>query len=308
MKNNKVVLITIVVLLCVFAPLTAIGFIFRDDRNLLDENPNHDTYYKGYIWFYDNDDKFLSKHECQTEICEFTAPTIDDGTFGIKYYTAGTMTQVPIVDNKYTFITDGALIYLYGVSNGTALQSYKAVKNYNTIVENNTYIIQNSNGLWGALTVGDMLSSVLPFEYDFIGLMDDTNEDGSLKADKFIVSKDSKWYLVNNENSAITGYIDDPIVEYTDKYVFSRNNEYVRIYSYENTEYLSNFKIKDYILEDKYVGIVTNNFLLIYDDLGTSYLKSITLTNVTGKITLEKVDNTLNVKANDTVLESIALS
>lgn len=308
MENKKATFITIIVLLCVFAPLTIIGFINKDDKKIFEENPNHETFYKGYIWFYDDNDKFLSKYECQTEICDFTATTIDDTTYGIKNYQNGTITQVPVVDNKYTFITDGALIYLYNVVNGTTLQSYKAVKNYNTNLENDAFIIQNTNGLWGVLTIGDMLSSVLPFEYDFIGLSDNVNVDGTLNTDKFIVLKDSKWYIVNNENTALTGYIDDPIIEYTNEYVFSKNTERVRIYNYENYEYLTNYNINDYILEDKYIGIVTNNFLLIYDNLRSSYIESVTITNVTGDIILEKNDNKLDVKVNNEVIESIELN
>lgn len=311
MKNQKVIYITIIVLLCIFLPLTIIGFIFRDDKNLLDENPGHDTYYKGKIWFYDDNDKLLSSYECQTEICEFTVPTIDDAAYGINYYGEGTMEKVPVVDNKYTFITDGAVIYLYNVTNGTTLGTYKAVKNYNTSLENNAFIVQNQNGLWGVLTIGSTLSSVLPFEYDFVGLINKTNEDGTLNTDKFIVRKNNKWHLVDVtgvEPNAITGEIEDPIVDYTDYYVISKNMNKVRIHSYENYEYLTNYSIKDYVLEDKYIGIITDNFLLIYDNLGSNYLKDITLTGITGEIDLELSNNNLNVKVDNEVIETIEVN
>jgi len=309
MKNKKPVFITIIVLLCIFLPLTIIGFIFKDDKNLLEENPGHNLVYKGHLWFYDEKDEFLSKYECQTEICELSAPTIDDGAYGINYYKDGNLKKVSIVDNKYTFITDGALIYLYDVNNGTSLQSYKTIKNYNTTLENNAYIIQNNEGLWGVLSIGNTLSSVLSFEYDFIGISrNNLSVDGILNIDKFIVFKDSKWYLVDNTNNALTGEIDDPIVEYNNNYVFSKNTDRVRIYSYENYEYLTNYNIQDYILEDKYIGIVTDLFLLIYDDLGKNYLKSIPLSNIPGKISLEKEDNKINIKSNNEIIESIELS
>ena len=308
MKNQKVVYISIIVLLIIFLPLTVIGFIFGNDKNLLDENPKHETYYKGKIWFYDDNGKFLSSYECQTEICEFTIPTIDDATYGINYYSDGSMERVQVIDDKYTFITDGAVIYLYNVTNGTTLGTYKSVKNYNTKLENNTFIVQNQDGLWGALTIGNTLSSVLPFEYDFVGLKNNINADETLNANKFIVRKNSKWHLVDTsdvEPNAITGEMDDPIVDYTDNYVISKNVNKVRIFSYENYEYLTNYNIKNYVLEDKYIGIITDNFLLVYDNLGANYLKNITLTGINGEIDLELANGNLNVKADNEIIETI---
>jgi len=307
MKNNKSVLITIIVLLCLFVPLTIVGFIFKDDKNLLDENPGHDTFYKGHIWFYDNDDKLLSKYECQTEICDFTSPTIDDAVYGIKYYTKGTNIKVNVIDSKYTFITDGVVIYLYDVSTGRTLQSYQTVKNYNTNLENNAYIMQNTDGIWGVLTIGINLNLVLPFEYDFIGLSGNAYKNGTLKTNKFIALKDNKWYIVDNQNNFLTGEINDPIIDYTDKYIFSKAVDKLRVYSYENYEYLTSYKINDYILEDQYIGIITDNELFIYEDLGVSYLHKISIENLDGEITLEKQENKLVVEVSEQEIESIEL-
>jgi len=308
MENKKGVLITIIVLLCIFAPLTVIGFFSNKDIRPLEDNPKHDQYYDGYMWFYDSNDKFLSKYECQTEICEFANPTIDDTTFGINYYKEGSIKSVGLIRDKYTFITDGSLIYLYAANTGTILQNYKAIKTYNTNIENNSYIIQDLNGVWGVISVSDILNSVLPFEYSFIGLIHNINEYGALMADKFIVQKDTKWYLVDNNNSALTGEIDDPIIDYNDSYIFSKSQDRIRIYSYENYEYLTNYTIKDYILEDKYIGIITDKFLIIYENLGNKYLKSVTLTDKDAKVGLEKDETKLNITIDGNVVETIELS
>ena len=308
MNNNKSVLITIVVLLCIFTPLTIVGLLSRKNISPLEENPNHDTYFEGYMWFYDSEDKYLSKYECLTEVCEYTNPTIDDNTYGMNYYKDGTIKSVSLINDKYTFITDGANIYLYSADTGHTLQTYKAVKTYNTNLENNAYIVKDDNGVWGVLSISDVLSKILPFEYSFIGLKNEVNENGELKSNKFIVQKDTKWYIVDNNNSALTGYIDDPIIDYTNEYVFSKNADKVRIYSYQNYEYLESYNIKDYILEDKYIGIVTDTFLLVYENLGNSYLKSVVLTEGTNEIDLEKIDNKLNIKINGSVTETIEIN
>lgn len=307
MENKKSVFVTIVILLCIFIPLSIVGLLGKQNISPLEENPNHDTYFDGYIWFYNKNDEFLSKYECLTEICEYTSPTIDDNTYGINYHKNGTMDKVDLVNDKYTFITDGSAIYLYGANTGKTLQTYKAVKNYNSKLEGNAYIVQNSNGEWGVLSLGETLLSILPFEYSFIGLLDNINEDGTINTDRFIVQKDTKWYIVDNKNSAISGYIDEPIIDYTDDYIFSKNNNKIRIHSYENTEYLTTFNIKDYIIEDKYIGIVTESFLLIYENLNNEYIKSVTLTDANSKVDLEKTEEKLNIKVNDSVVESIEL-
>lgn len=306
--KNKSVFITIVVLLCIFAPLTIIGFLNKRNISPLEENPNHDTYYKGYMWFYDEEDNFLSKYECATETCVFANSVIDDDTYGINYYKEGKQQEIKIDGNKYALITDGALVNLYSIISGSILQSYESIKNYNINLENNTYIIQNSEGVWGALIIGDSLKSILPFEYSFIGLKNELKDDNTLSTSKFIVSKDQKWFIVDNNNSALTGYIDDPIVDYTNEYIFSKNNDKVRIYSYDNYEYLPDYNIKNYILEDKYIGIITDSFLLIYENLGNKYIKSIALTDNNGDIDLEKNNNILDIKINGEIKESIELS
>lgn len=308
MNKDKKVLITIIVLLCIFAPLSIIGLLSRQNISPLEENPDHDTYYDGHIWFYNSNDEFLSKYECATELCEYTNTTIDDDTYGINYYKEGKIPTVSLVKDKYTFITDGALIYLYAADTGKTLQSYKEVKTYNTNLEGNAYIVKNSNDVWGVVKLDEVLGAILPFEYSFIGLTNNINEDGTLSTDKFIVKKDTKWYIVDNNNSAITGYIDDPIIDYNNDYVFSKNQNRVRIYSYQNFEYLTNYEIKDYILLDNYIGIVTNNFVLVYEHLGNKPLKSVALPAVNSKVELEKVDNKINIKIDGEIKENIELS
>lgn len=308
MENKKSVLITIVVLLLIFTPLSIIGILTTNNIGIAEENPNHKFNYDGYLWFYDKNNELLSKYECQTEICDYATPIINDNTYNINYYKEGVVNKVSLINDKYTFLTDGSVIYLYAATTGSTLQTYKAIKTYNVNLTNNLYIIQNNEGLWGVLTVGDVLSSTLPFEYDFIGLINNTNNEGVLNTDKFIVQKNSKWYIVNNENSAITGQMEDPIVDYTNEYIFTKNGDKVRIYSYQNYEYLTNYNIKNYILKDNYVGIVTDNFLLIYDNLGTQYIKSIALSDNKSAIELEKNNNVLNIIINNDIIESIELN
>ena len=308
MENKRVSLIVIIILLCVFLPLAVIGIINKDGKNMLEENPNHEFSYKGHLWFYDESDEFLSKYECLTKVCELSSSTIDDSMYNINYYKDGVIKQVPVIDGKYTFITDGELIYLYDVVHGSTLQSYKAIKNYNTKIANDTYILQNKDGLWGALSFGNGLDNPVKFEYDFVGLINNANSKGELLQEKYIVKKDSKWYLIDNENNSISGLFDNPIIDYTNDYIFSKTSNEIKIFSYENYEYLQNFKINDYILVDKYIGLITDTHLMIYSDLGGNRIKAYSLTNLNGNIKLELNNNKIDVKVNEELIESIEVN
>lgn len=307
MSNKKATFITIIVLLIIFLPLTILGFFANKNINPLDDNPKRDFFYDGYLWFYDENDNFLSKYECATEICELTNTTINDEEYGLNYYKDGNLTNIPILDYQYAFITDGVLIHLYNVQTGTILESYKSVKDYHTMLENSAFIIQNSNDVWGVLSIGKNLGSILPFEYDFIGLINNVSLNNTLETSNYVVLKDGNWYIVDNTNSAISGYIKDPIVDYTNDYIISKNGEKVRIFSYDVNEYFLDYNINDYIRLNNYLGIISNNTLYVFNDINSNYLKSIPLTNTSWKLKFQLEGNNLNILANDSVIDSIAL-
>lgn len=313
MLNKKSVLITIIVLLSVFAPLTIVGLLAKGNVSPLEENPNHETFYQGYMYFYDSSDKFLSKYECVTEVCEYTSSTIDDTEYdGFNYYKDGSEKSVSLIENRYTFITDGSLIYLYAANTGTTLQTYKALKTYSTSIENNTYIVQNDKGVWGALSLGQALGPVLPFEYSFIGLINDVNADGTLNADKFVVKKDNSWYLVRSDSGEVdyvTEALNRPIIDYNDYYIFTKNGEMdnIHIYNYKGEEYLKELVIKEYIKVSDYTGIITDHILYLYKDFGTSAIRTYELTDGFKDVQLELKNNQIMIKINDKIVETVAL-
>ncbi len=305
MENKKAVIVTIVVLLLIFTPLTVISAFIKVGKNPLDENPGHDFKYKDALWFYDSNNKFLSSYSCDTKLCDLSAPIIDDDTYGINYYKDGALKQIEVIDEKYAFLTDGAVIHLYGVDSGGVIQTYKSVKNYNSHLENDAYIIQNNNDLWGVLGIGNTLKIILPFDYDFIGISNKINEEGIIRSDKFIVLKDNKWFLVDNANSALTKKMDAPIIDYTNEYIFVKESERIKIYNYEGLEYLQNYIINDFVILDNYIAIITNNELMIYNNLNNLPIKNIVISSGS-KVTLEKNNNVINIKVNDIVIDTIA--
>ena len=302
MKDKKPVLITIVVLLLIFTPLTVISAFVKVGKNPLDENPGHDFYYENKLWFYDDNNELISKYECKTTKCDLATTTITDNEYGINYYKDGKLTKVNN-NNKFTFIKDGVLTYLVNVSSGTALQKYLQIKNYNTKVEEDIYILQNENKLWGALSIGDALSPVIPFEYDFLGILNNVSDD-YLKVNDSIALKHNRRCLIDKNDSIVSSYYNEPIIDYSSKYIITKANNRIKIYDYEGLEYLNNLNFSDYALYNDYIGLLMNNMVYIYNNLNSNYIKSINInsTGSTGKLTIREENNQIAVKIGDNIV------
>ena len=303
-KHKKISFIIIVVLLVILIPLTILGFIGRKVNARLLDNPNHDLYYKGHIWFYDNDGNFKSKYECINEKCEISKTIINDDEYDINYYKDGKSRDTKIISDKYVFITDGEEIELFDISIGNVITKYKSIKNYYTNL-NDTYIIQNANNKWGVLNFVGTLKSILPFEYDFIGLIDEAVAEVNL--DKFIVEKDNKWQIINNQKSHVSGSFDEIITYYNDQYIFLKNdNNIFKIIDYQDNEYLKDYVITKYYIVDKYTAIISNNNLYIFENLNNNYIKSVPITN-SDNLILELNNNKLTIKNNDNIIQVVEL-
>ena len=305
MNNKKATFYVIVGLLVIFLPLTVFGTVMKFANRTVDENPNHDFFYDGYLWFYSDTNEFLSKYECMTEVCELSKTTIDDTEYGINYYPDGNIEHLPILGN-YAFITDGTDIKLYNITSGSTLETYKSVKDYHTKLSTDAVIVQNTSGLWGMFSFQDKLNSVLPFEYDFIGLANNAN-DGLLSISKMITLKDNKWAIVDNTNSMLSGYIDDPIVDYNDEYIISKKDNEINVYGYNDTEYFMDMQITNYVRLDNYLGLVEGNTLRIYRSLNTDPVKEIMLSNNDSKIEFQMEDGNLNILVDDNVVDTLAI-
>lgn len=300
MKNKKIVLGAIIFLLIIFVPLTIMGYFVKDKKNPLEENPNHEFYFENKLWFYDNNDKLISSYECQTNKCDLATLSIDDEEYGLNYYKEGTLKKVGN-NNSYTFIGDGALNYLYDIKNGRALQKYLQIKNYNTKIKNDVYIIQNEKKLWGAISIEENLRALVPFDYEFLGIINNISN-GELQLNYFVALKNGEWFLVDKENTKVSSELDSPIVDYNEEYIITKKDNRVKVYSYVGNEFLDTFYFNDYALYDKYIGLVTNDTIYIYNNLNSTYLKSIP-NNKSGKLTLEPKGNQVVIKLNEEVID-----
>ena len=307
MINKKTVLVTIIILLCIFAPLTVVSYFLKEEKNPFDKNPHHDFYYKNMLWFYDEDDKLVNTFTCTTDTCNYASSIIKDDSYEINYYKNGSLTKTSLINNDYAFIKDGALIKLFSVKQGSVLQNYKTINTYNTNIENDAYILENENNLWGVVSLKENIMSILPFEYSYIALKDNV-VDGILSSKTFIVAKDDKWYLVGDDNTSLTSLYNEPIVDYNNRYVITKKEGRVRVYNYAGLEYLPNEFVSDYVLEGNYLGIISQNVFYLYNNLDSNYLKAITLNEEESNIEMEIDNNNIVIKSNGNVIDTLALT
>ena len=308
-KNKKIILITIIVLLVIFLPLTVWGFVLNQNKDD-NANPNHDLMKDGYLWFYDSNNNLLNKYQCQNEGCDLAEFSIDDDNYNIDYYKDGTKNKMEYKGSTHTLIKDGDIINLYSVKDNQVLTSFKSVKTYNTTLENNLYIVQNKdNDLWGIIKINENgindLTIPMATEYQFIGLKNAMNENNQLKTDKFVVKKDDKWFITNLAKENLSEPSEDEIVDYNDKFIISKNENYL-VYNYNNERLLSTYNITKYFLLDNNIGIVSNNNLYVLD--GEKLLGRYALTNEDSDIEFSTDINVLIVKIDGTDAGTIALS
>ena len=271
--KNKPVLYTIIILLIIFIPLTILGFFYKEKPiSISDENPKHFPYYNNSLWFYQHN-KLISKYECLNEKCSYNIKNI--------------------INNKYVFIKDGDILYLYDINKGIVYDKYLACLN-----EDNKYICESDKLLWGVLDIFDEVREDIPFIYESI----------NFNKNKYIVKKDNKYYLVDEKNNNVTKGFISKIEDFNNTYVISKENGRYRIYDFDGNEYLSNYIINNYSLSDNYIGIVYNNNLYIYNNINNLTLKEISLSNINSKVKLEEKDHKLNIYLDDLLHSSIELS
>ncbi len=309
MENKKGVLITIIVLMVICVPLAIVGFIFHLNNKGNDlENANHDFLYEGYLWFYDLDGNLVNKYACKTSDCGMISTSIDDKEYGINYYTSGSEVALGYEGSSHVFIKDGNENYLYDIKNNRSIIPIESVKNYNTRIKDNMYIVK-SNGNWGVVKVTNTgnndLITVIQMQYQFIGLKDDVLN-GVLNADNFIVKKDNKWFLIDKSNKELTTHFDSVIVDYNNKYVITKDNNNYAVYDYTGTKQFNNYNISNYATKGDYIAILSNNILSVFRD--TTMLNSYSLESTNTKLTLDIVNNELVVKSDDKVFGSIAIN
>lgn len=136
-------------------------------------------------------------------------------------------------------------------------------RTYKTIKESGKlYIVVNSSGLYGLVSIGDEITDVFDAKYKHI----DYNE----KDNQFMVTTNTASFITDENGSKLSPDYSAQIVQYNDKYIVTRTEKGdFHIFDFQNKELLREYvnTKRTYIeLVGDFVGVITdNNIYRVYD-------------------------------------------
>ncbi len=296
MKNNKMVLPVIIILLIIFLPLTVIGSYKNLSKGTSLENPGKEHKYNNKLFYYDKTGKLLGTYECTSSECDDAKTEIDDETN--DFYKEGDKNDIGVFNTDNVFIKDGDKIYLYSLGTKIKLLTVNLLKDYNIDIEGNYLIVKNEENLYGLFDLNAGNFKIKP-SYDYMALANKIKDD-KLVSDKIIVKKLNGYFLIDAEDNSLTDTFGVPIYDYNDKYIISKNNDIYTFYKYTGENVLSDLTVKNYEnYEDLMIITTVNNELYIYDVQNEVVLKSYVPVG-TDNLSYEISDNKIIIKNNGT--------
>lgn len=315
MKNRKITLWVIIVLLIIFIPITIFSSIMHfKNADPLVENKDHDFKYNGKLYFY-NKNELLGTYTCKNTdgYCDYAVTTVKSN-YSLDEKKLEKSTKLSLIDNQYAFLMDAkttdlatSQIFLYDVLSNKMLAKYMEVKNYGVGIEDNYYIVKNTNNKWGVISIGEKLNVEIPFEYDYIGLANrENNETGEIEADIFAVLKEDKWQLIDVNEAAFTDLLSNEIVSYNSKYVVVKDVDFVSLMDFNNMRYLNMYQYINFY--DKYLTIIDSlNQFYLYDlNSNMKVSESYSVSSIED-VDLENSQNEIIIKINGETKERIAI-
>lgn len=311
-KYKKGAFIIIISLFIIMLPLTIVGIIFNYKNSNID-NPKKELYYNNHLYFYNNNEELISKYECMYKKCGYAVQMNYDDDYGIKYYKSEEKILDKIVNNRYVFIADYKdeqnMVYLYDIVKKDISATYRSVKNYGIGISNNYYIVEALTGTYGVIKIeNDKVTNILPFVYEYIALQDDVDlEQNKLLTDAFIVKKENRWYLVDENGAEFTQGSEQPIVSFDASTYIVKNDNY-NIYNYDgNLKLFGSYKYLNYIYNYIEVKDVNNNYYILDKKTMTLVSKLYQVTNDSITVTKINQDNKLEIIIDDESKEVIEI-
>lgn len=274
-KENKSILVIIIVLLIIFLPLSLLG-IYLNFVNVLTDKTDTDLsnnsnissnekYKDGTLYFYDSDNNLLGTYTCIDTKCSYGKSKIDDSQYAINYLNTKSQ-DFNIVNNQFIFINESNKYKLYDITNKKVIAEYDQVKNYNNMMQEDLYIVMNNNK-WGVIKIGETIETIIDFQYDFIGLIDNIDSSSNLlNSDNYVVKKDGIWYIIDKENDLISNPLSNEISSYNDVLIGVKSDNTYYLYDYYGQRKLDINGFNYISFTNKYINIVDkNNNLYVYD-------------------------------------------
>lgn len=317
-EPRKGVLITIIVLLIIFIPLSICSFVLHkmdDEKGFTkhEENLNHEFYYQNKLYFYDNTDKLIGTYDCTTTNCNYAKSTINDEKYAIDYYKTEDL-ETKLIQNRYAFLTDAESNgnpFLYDVQNHRKTVSFSSIKNYGIGIEENNVIVEDDEGKFGVLSLDADPKIVIDYEYDFIGLANFiNNEKNEVMNDLYVAKKAKEWFLIDKNGAVLTDPLKREIVSYNGQNIIVKDNFGYYLINYNNDEVLTESPYTSLSFTGKYLNILNQyNDFTVYDVSKKTNLIEPIHVKATDKISSQLNEKgKLEILQNEKVIETVDIS
>jgi len=302
-KNNIGVLISIIILLCVFLPGAIYGTYMHYKLEGLGGNVNKDFYHEGKLYFYDGD-TLLGTYTCITKECGYAKNSVNNQDFEEFNMVEG---EIKLINNRYAFIGDGEKVILYDVTTESKIIEYKEIKNYAVGIEGDYYLVKNLEDKWGMIKVNENISVAVQNNYKYLGLAKNITTNNKIDSNKLIAQTEEDWKLITNQNNIITS-TKEMIVDYSDYFVVTSNDRN-RLYTYGGIEVLGAYQISEIkLLDNLAIALISsNNTYYVYSANSNNLIGTIPAT-LDSETTFTIENDILVARANDNVVKTIALS
>ncbi len=288
-KRKNSILVIIVVLLLIMIPFTIFSIILNfshilnsfNNQPVVEKKPETneevvevERYKNGKLYFYDNNDNLLGEYTCQKNPCSYAVSTIDDSAYSIEYLSTEEVETNVILD-RFVFINDNNIINLYDIVSHQVLQTFKAIKNYNNMIDENYMIVENNDNKWGIIKLSETIETICDFNYDFIGLKDLIGNNNLIDTSNFIIKNGELWGIIDNQGDLISNFLAGEITTYNDILISVKNNNIYYLYDYNGKRVVDENGFNYASFTDKYVNIIDkNNNLYIYDYVNDNKLSA----------------------------------
>ncbi len=228
-------------------------------------------YYKdGVLHLLNENDEELGVYQCKNKdsnLC-YVGLNKNQDTFDVTKLVTSTGTakqlRLPIYNNNYVFIYDNKTedakeMILYSIKEQKDLSTYKTVKGY----DDNYVIVEEDNGLYGLLQIGEKVEEVIEPEYLSLGLIDgQKNLLGKTKKGYVLVSKDGK--VESKELSA--NYV---VKYYNDYYLVALVGDEYNVYDYDGQLIDGGYDFAT--VKDEFIALVDGKKLYVRGKENTKY-------------------------------------
>lgn len=272
------------------------------------DNPDREDELKGIIYYYDTGSTILSTYKCLNTANDCTKAVSGSDDYNITTLENNSEVETPKFDlynKRYAFIDDSyeqeekanknqyeRTIYLLDIKNNEIIGEYKDIK-YSIINKNGRaegylgrFIVKGDNNKWGIIEItSDGVDTLVDFSYDSINFNEATKE--------YIVSKDNKWYLLNDKTKEESQKFDDIIV---DAY-FSNSKRFIKIINIikQGLDTFKYYKLYNY---DGSSVLTLDNLILAY--VSEYYAISVDSNNIFRALRIEDNKPIFEIKLNHT--------